>query len=69
MIGHDAFSKNIGEYFTKYAWKNAELKDFLREISKDNDKNNNPAYDIVKFNEDWIEKAGPNSLELSWDPS
>lgn len=69
LIGHEQFSENLGSYFSKYAWKNATLADFIEELSKSKVTNTHEAYDLLKWNKDWIETAGTNDLRAVWDPN
>ena len=68
LIGHDNFSKNISNYFKKFAWSNATLQDLLDELSKIDNIDKHPAYDLKKWNEDWIQTAGLNEIQAEWNP-
>ena len=73
LIGKKQFSNNLKNYFDKYGWGNATLKNFLEEISRSEDETTkakkHKAYDLEYFNKEWIEKAGLNQIEAKWDPS
>jgi aminopeptidase N len=67
LIGHDQFSENLGNYFAKYQWKNATLENFLEELSKSKVPQTHEAYDLQKWNADWIQTAGLNDIRAEWD--
>ena len=69
LIGEEKFSDNLKNYFSKYGWGNATLKNFLDEISNTEGGDKHKAYDLNNFNASWIETAGLNQIEASWDPS
>lgn len=65
LIGGERFSENLGKYFSKFAWKNSTLNDFLTEMSRGCVKEG--AFDMERWNLDWIETAGLNVLEAVYD--
>jgi len=67
LIGHEQFSENLGNYFAKYQWKNATLENFLEELSKSKVPHTHEAYDLKKWNKDWIESAGLNDIRAEWN--
>jgi aminopeptidase N len=69
ILGKQQFSANLGRYFTKYAWRNATLADFLAEMSVQDLLPESQRFNVTTFSSEWIEKAGPNALEAHWDPS
>ena len=69
LIGHENFSKNISNYFNKYKWKNTTLDNFMEELNNFENKTGHEAYDLMKWQDDWIKKAGLNAVEVEWDPS
>ena len=69
LVGREQFSKNVGRYFNKYKWSNASLEDFLAEMAVREEPIDDEAYDIKKFNEDWINTSCCNELQAEWDPS
>lgn len=66
VLGHEAFSNNLADYFKKYSWKNATLKDFLTELAKAS-KTDHPIFNLEEWNKSWIETAGLNVIELEWE--
>ena len=68
LIGEKNFSDNIRNYFERFKWGSATLKDFLGEISNSEVKSSHRAYDMEFFNQEWIEKAGLNQIETRWKP-
>ena len=64
ILGHESFSRNLGVYFSKYAWKNATLTDLLGELSKSSDPSH--AVDLEEWNRTWIGTAGLNIVEAVW---
>lgn len=67
LIGKDNFSKNIGNYFNKYKWSNTTLDNFIEELDNFEPEDKHEAYNIIKWQEDWIQKAGLNAVEVEWD--
>ena len=67
LIGHDRFSNNLKTYFEKYSYENATLAQFLEEIQKGENTDDHKAYDLKLFNNEWIEKAGLNEVQVEWD--
>ena len=70
IIGEEAFSKSMKEYFHKYEWKNTTLNDFIGSLQA-NYKPLNPSYpsDLGEWQKLWLQTAGLNELEPVWDPS
>lgn len=64
MIGHERFSNNLKTYFEKYSFNNATLAQFLEEIQIGVNQTDHKAYDLKLFNQEWIEKAGLNEVEV-----
>lgn len=48
-IGEDNFRKAVKRYLKKYAYKNVDTNDFLKEIKKVS------KYNVAQFKEDWLE--------------
>lgn len=78
LIGRPAFSKSMKIYFHKFAYSNTTLQDLLGVMqgvlkeehggSLDFDKIGHHL-DLKQFEEDWIKKAGCNSILARWDKS
>lgn len=62
-VGVDAFFAGVGEYFTKHAWGNTELRDLLVELEAASGR------DLSTWSKLWLETAGVNTLrpEISVD--
>jgi len=69
LIGHDAFSEALGNYFDKFKWANATLSDLLAEIKKVVKVDPVGPYNIDQFNKDWIGTSGTTQLLTEWDPT
>lgn len=69
LMGHDNFSKNISNYFNKYKWSNTTLDNFMEELNNFENESGHEAYDLMKWQESWIKKAGLNAVEVEWDPN
>ncbi len=50
IIGHDAFSKKLANYFKKYEWKNATLSNFLDELNKAEEGDHKHTIDLKDWN-------------------
>eukprot|EP00331_Platyophrya_macrostoma_P003817 CAMPEP_0176407742 /NCGR_PEP_ID=MMETSP0127-20121128/1572_1 /TAXON_ID=938130 /ORGANISM="Platyophrya macrostoma, Strain WH" /LENGTH=882 /DNA_ID=CAMNT_0017786965 /DNA_START=22 /DNA_END=2670 /DNA_ORIENTATION=+ len=70
IIGEEAFSKSMNEYFHKHEWKNTTLEDFISSLQA-NYKPLNPTYpsDLSEWQKMWLQTAGLNELEPHWDPT
>ncbi len=55
-IGADKFREGVRGYFKKYAFQNAELKDFMGSIAE------SAQTDLSGWTKDWLETAGLNTL-------
>lgn len=71
MIGEKKFSDNLKKYFSKYAWSNATLENFLEELCSTNTEEEKKikSCDLEFFNQEWIKKAGLNQIQAQWDSS
>lgn len=56
LIGEDNFKKGLKDYFTKYAEKNTELKDFMGSLQ------NYTKEDLSQWTEFWLRSAGLNGI-------
>jgi aminopeptidase N len=76
LIGRPAFSKAMKIYFHKFAYSNATLQDLLgvmQGVVKE-EHGGSLDYEVIghhldlkQFEEDWIKKAGCNSVLAKWD--
>lgn len=57
LIGVENFKKGLASYFSKYAEKNTELKDFISELQK------NTKEDLSQWTKLWLQKEGLNSVK------
>jgi len=69
LIGEENFGKALNGYFTKHAWGNTTLDDFigaLQEYYKPNIAN--APSSLNEWKAEWLETAGLNKGEPVWDP-
>lgn len=64
LIGEDNFSKALGNYFQKYAFRNAVLDDLLSEIKPYFSEESGVT--VEEWKKMWLETAGTNTLGCSW---
>jgi aminopeptidase N len=55
-VGEEPFVAGVREYFSKHAWKNAELKDLLVELEAASGR------DLTQWTKEWLQTAGVNTL-------
>ncbi|MCU1482856.1 MAG: pepN [Subtercola sp.] len=55
-VGQDEFLAGVGQYFTKHAYSNTELKDLLAELEDTSGR------DLTGWSKLWLETAGVNTL-------
>ena len=55
-VGEDAFREGVQDYFRRYRWGNATLKDFLDCIGRASGR------DVAAWSQQWLETAGMNVL-------
>ena len=60
-VGREAFFTGVTNYFKANAWKNAELKDLLRELEKTSGR------ELTSWSALWLETAGVNTLKPEID--
>lgn len=63
MMGSSRFSKAMTAYFNKFAYRNAVLKDFINNLQESLQAD--AGFNMVDFEEDWLNKAGVNELIVS----
>lgn len=63
LMSEDNFSAGLKEYFTKYAFKNATLDQFIAELQK-HFKNENLT--LEEWKKYWLETASLDQLEPIW---
>lgn len=59
-IGDDKFQQALALHFDRYAFKNAQLKDFLATLSEV------AGEDLSKWSAQWLEQAGVNALQADF---
>lgn len=59
-IGDDTFQKALALHFDRYAFKNAQLKDFLATLSEV------AGQDLSAWSAQWLEQAGVNALQAQF---
>ena len=60
LLGKEAFRRGIHNYLSQYAYKNAELDDFVTSLSEA------AGRDLSEFKQQWLYKAGVNSIKASY---
>ena len=61
------FSAALSNYFKKHAYQNTTLEDLLIEFDRELKKDSSNSIDVMDWKEDWINKAGVNSIIFSRD--
>jgi aminopeptidase N len=59
-VGQDAFRDGLRKYFRKYAWRNAELADFLSNLEQASGRK------LTDWSTEWLETAGVNTLRADF---
>jgi aminopeptidase N len=59
-VGQDAFRQGLQQYFRKYAWRNAELADFLANLEQASSRK------LTDWSTEWLETAGVNTLRADF---
>ncbi|RKS68230.1 aminopeptidase N [Actinomadura pelletieri DSM 43383] len=59
-VGHDCFLAGVRNYFTRFAWKNTELRDFLGVLEEASGR------DLSQWSKEWLETAGVNTLRIEF---
>ena len=60
-VGVEAFTTGLQDYFSRHAWGNAELSDFLAALEKASGR------PLATWAQQWLETTGINTLELDID--
>ena len=67
MLGHDVISNGLGIYFSRHAWQNTELKDFVGAMEESYSVHGNNAlgldFNIWEWTDQWLSSSGVNILE------
>jgi len=67
VMGHEAMAKGLKVYFSKFAWKNTELLDFVKcmedAYEEHSDKSMGPKFKLSKWCDSWLTTSGVNILE------
>lgn len=64
IVGTKIFGQACESYFEKHAYKNTTLDDLLAEFDRELKKSGTNNLDIYSWKEDWINKAGLNSIKF-----
>ena len=64
LMTEEKFGRALGEYFNKYQWRNAELKDFMDCMQHHfhHDK-----FTLLEWQTAWLEMPCHNKIEPFWD--
>jgi aminopeptidase N len=68
IVGEEKFSLALEKYFCKHAYSNTTLDDLLIEFDRELKKDGKSTLDIMGWRDDWINKAGLNSIAFTRDP-
>ena len=74
LLGLDVISHGLGVYFSKHAWKNTELPDFIGAMNeaylKYGDGSLGPDFNLLEWSDTWLTTSGVNILEpiIEWAP-
>lgn len=60
LVGPTKFRNGVRNYFKKFAFQNAELKDFIGAVAESSDVN------LDKWKAQWLEEAGLNTIEAQF---
>ncbi|ABV86150.1 aminopeptidase N [Shewanella pealeana] len=63
LIGEKTFQQGVHNYLTQYSYQNAELKDFITSLEQAAKR------DLSQWSQDWLYKAGVNTLEAEFSCS
>lgn len=69
ILGTQQMTANLARFFAKHAWNNATLRDFLQEMNVQDLLPEGSKMDVIEWSAEWLEKAGTNSLEATFDRS
>ncbi|WP_308365353.1 MULTISPECIES: aminopeptidase N [unclassified Microbulbifer] len=62
-LGKDTFREGVHNYLSEYAYRNAELRDFMGHLGKAANK------DLDQWTQDWLYQAGVNTISSSYQCS
>lgn len=65
-MGEEGFSQALSRYFHRYAWNNAEMDDFLKELSKNF---NVEGYTLEQWKQEWLLTESVNVYNIEWTDS
>jgi len=65
-VGRDILRDAMKEYFTKFAYKNTELSDFVQCLENAATKFGKTDLGIAAWTESWLTKAGANELQVDF---
>lgn len=60
MLGEDSFREGLQRYFQKYAYRTANLDDFMRMLGEAS------GQDLKSWQRSWLETSGADSLKAEW---
>jgi len=67
LLGRDIIMKGLARYFSKHAWTNTELKDFVGALNDAYVEHGNQAlgadFDLWEWSDQWLSTSGVNILE------
>lgn len=67
MLGREVIIKGLTIYFSKHAWKNTELPDFVGALNEAYLQYGNqalgPDFDLADWSDQWLSTSGVNILE------
>ncbi|GHB60684.1 aminopeptidase N [Psychrosphaera saromensis] len=59
-LGEENFRKGVSNYLKKYSYQNTTLNDFITSLAQASDT------DLTQWTQDWLYKAGVNTIEVSY---
>jgi len=67
ILSHETMEKGLHVYFKEFAWKNTELKDFVKCLHdayvQSGDKSMGPDFNVTEWSDSWLSTSGTNILE------